>query len=480
MLNPGPAPLREGPASRVRGGLGVFACALLTLAGCTAPEYRSAPLPVFMQESAPAAAGGEAKPGPKDAGAPPHGPAETKTLGLDEAIGTALASDPQIRAGLETVRQAEADLVTAGLLPNPDVSFDLLMMPFGRGFRLTKQGGPPQTDAFVGFPIDWFVFGKRAAAIVAAQQGVDVATAQFAELVRQRISGTISAFYDVLEAQEQFELAREDLNNLSRVEGITATRVQLGGVGTIELDRVRVSIFSSRREVRSREMLLDAALSRLRSFLGLASEAPISVRGSLDVPAPAQPVPADSAYVVAEENRPDLMALRRQIAMASAGIEAEERRAYPQVKPAFGYTRQFQHEMGFPDADSWNVALQMTMPMFDRNQGNIARAKSAKTQAELNFSAQLVQLRAEIEQAAKAFEAARDALTIDDPGQLDAAKNVRDKIRAAYELGGKPLIEVLDAQRAYRETYRLHIASRSGYWHTLHALNAAVGKQVLK
>ncbi|HUL12490.1 MAG TPA: TolC family protein, partial [Methylococcaceae bacterium] len=226
--------------------------------------------------------------------------------------------------------------------------------------------------------------------------------------------------------------------------------------------------------------LLAAALSRLRAFLGFAADIPVAVRGDLDVMVPATPLAPDAAFSLAEENRPDLIALHRQIAMATAGVEFEERRAYPELKPSFGYTRQFQKEMGFPDAESWNVALQMTLPVFDRNQGNIAKAKSARTQAELNLNAQLVTLRAEIDQAVKAYQAARDALTIDDPGQLEAAKNVRDKIRAAYELGGKPLIEVLDAQRAYRETYRLHIASRSGYWHSLHGLNAAIGKQVLR
>lgn len=136
--------------------------------------------------------------------------------------------------------------------------------------------------------------------------------------------------------------------------------------------------------------------------------------------------------------------------------------------------------MNQANADSWNVILQMHLPVFDRNQGNIAKAKSLKSQAEHNLTAQLVSLRAEILEAVKNFEAARDALMIDDPGQLDAARKVRDKIRAAYELGGKPLIDVLDAQRAYRETFRLHIASRSSYWHSLYALNAAIGKQVLR
>ncbi|CAL1239654.1 TolC family protein [Candidatus Methylocalor cossyra] len=444
---------------------------LTLLTGCAVPAYQPPPLPMFVP-SAPGGTGGPQS-APTTAGA-------AREFTLDGAIRTALEADPQIRAGFEAVRQAEADLVTAGLLPNPELNTDLLMMPWGRSFRPNKQGGPTQTDLFVGFPIDWFLFGKRAAAIVAAQKGVDVATAQFAELVRQRISGTIAAFYDVLEAQAQLELAREDLANLMEVERITAKRVELGGVGTVELDRVRVSIYSSRREVRTRETLLAGALSRLRSFLGFADSVPLVVRGDLGVAKPAPPLSADQAFALAEQNRPDLIALKRQIALAAAGLELEQRRAYPEIKPAFGYTRQFQKEIAQPDADSWNVAMQMTLPMFDRNQGNIAKAQSLKTQAELNLNAQLVSLRAEVDQAVQAFQAARDALTIDDPGQLEAARTVRDKIRAAYELGGKSLFEVLDAQRAYRETYRLHIASRSGYWHSLHALNAAIGKQVLR
>lgn len=451
-----------------------LAYTLPALAGCADTEtYRPAPLPVFMQ--APPAA----RIVPPAPPAPPR--AETAAgLSLDQAIQAALQADPQIKAGLESVRQAEADLVSAGLLPNPEVTADLLMMPWGKPFRPTKQGGPSQTDFMVNFPIDWFLFGKRAAAIVTAQKGVDVATAQFADLVRQRIAGVIAAFYDVLETEEQLELAREDLDNLSQVERITANRVELGGVGTIELDRVRVSIYGSQREARSREASLANALSRFFAFLGHTDAARLEPKGDLDVPEPAAPLSAEAAYALARENRPDLIALERQIAQASAGVALEESRAYPEVRPMFGYTRQFQHEMGFPDADSWNIAVQMTVPVFDRNQGNIAKAKSLQTQAELSLDAQNIALRAEIEQAAKSYQAARDALALDDPGQLEAAKNVRDKIRAAYELGGKPLIEVLDAQRAYRETYRLHIASRSGYWHSLHALNAAVGKQVLK
>ena len=158
---------------------------------------------------------------------------------------------------------------------------------------MNRQGGPPQFDIGVSYPIDWFLFGKRAAAIASARLGVDMSAAAFADLVRQRVAGTIAAFYDVLEAQALLDLARADLDNLKRVETITADRVALGGVGTIELDRIRLAVFDSQREVRNRETALATALAQVRAFLGFADAAPaFTVQGSLDVPTPAAPIGA--------------------------------------------------------------------------------------------------------------------------------------------------------------------------------------------
>lgn len=452
----------------------------LALAGCQPGQYQPSHLPVFMLDPPPA--GAPSLPNPE-----PQPPASDETriqeyeFDLNAAIRRALDADPEIRAGLENLRQAEADLITAGLLPNPGFFTSGTLLPLDRSFTVKRQGGPPQFDAAITFPVDWFLFGKRAAAVMAAQKGIDVAAAGFANLLRERIAGTIAAFYDVLEAEATLKLAREDLDNLAELEKITANRVELGGVGTVELDRVRLSIFSSRREVRAREVAWQGALSRLRAFLGYARSVPLKIRGSLDIVSLSAPLSVESAFALAEENRPDLIALKNRVAQAKAEVELQERKAYPQVTPRLGYTRQFQEKaIGFPDVNSWGVGVDMEVPLFDRNQGNILKAESARRQSELNLDAQAVALRAEIDQAVKAFESAYQVLTTDDPGQLEAARNVRDKIRAAYELGGKTLIEVLDAQRTYRETYRLHIAGRSNYWHSLHGLNAVLGKQVLR
>lgn len=67
---------------------------------------------------------------------------------------TALKADPTIRTALESIHQAEADLLTASLLPNPQVNTDIQLMPLGQTFTPTRQGGPPQFDFIVSMPID--------------------------------------------------------------------------------------------------------------------------------------------------------------------------------------------------------------------------------------------------------------------------------------------------------------------------------------
>jgi cobalt-zinc-cadmium efflux system outer membrane protein len=406
--------------------------------------------------------------------------ASPKEFTLDQAIQTALNSDPRISAALENVRQAEADLTTAGLIPNPDLSAGGSLIPLDRKFTVDRQGGPPQFDVGVAMPIDWFLFGKRAAAITSGQFGVDAASADFANTIRLRIAGTIKAFYDVLEARAMVELANENQKNLSAMEKIILNRVALGGVGTIEADRIKLSIFASHRELHTQELNLAAALNQLRALLGISDNTNMSVNGTLDIITPKKPISNEEAFKWAEENRPDLTALHHQLEKANANIQLEERKAYPQVTPKIGYTRQFQQQaIGFPDANSWGAGIDVIVPLFDRNQGNIAKAKSVHRQTQHNLQAQLVDLRAEIDQAVKTFTSAYQFITYDDPGQLDAATNVRDKINQAYELGGKTLIEVLDAQRAYLETYKVHISGHSSYWHALYQLNAAIGKDLL-
>jgi cobalt-zinc-cadmium efflux system outer membrane protein len=398
---------------------------------------------------------------------------------LDQAIAECLSVDPRLQAAAEVINQARADLMTSSLLPNPTLTADAILFGFHR-FTPTAQGGPPQTDFIVGFPVDWFVFGKRAAAMASSRLGVAVSEADFADQVRQRVLKAITAYYDVLETRELLKVAKDNYVNLQTVEKMTLDRFKVGGIATIEVDRIRLAVFDAQREVRRSETALVAAKATLQALIGRReSSKGFNVEGALDVATPANPLASNDAFALAEKNRPDIISLKRQIDKADADIRVERRKAYPQITPSFGLTQQYQQQIGFPNATTYDVLVNVSLPIFDRNQGNIRKADSVLAQTRFSLEAQLNDLRSEVEQAAQDFSTAHANVVSVDAKQLKTAEGVRDRVAASYKVGGRSLLEVLDAQRAYRDTLKLYVSGQANYWRSLHRLNGAIGKQVI-
>src|SRR5262249_59715016 len=147
---------------------------------------------------------------------------------IDQIINATLLADPKIRAGLEAINQANADLLTSSLVPNPTYTGDVQLLPLTRPFTVDKQGRPPQTDHQITYAIDWFLFGKRAAAMASASAQVRVSEADYGDTVRQRGPDAAVAFYDVLEARAPLDLAPQGLKNLRRVEEATPKGPEAG------------------------------------------------------------------------------------------------------------------------------------------------------------------------------------------------------------------------------------------------------------
>jgi cobalt-zinc-cadmium efflux system outer membrane protein len=422
----------------------------------------------------PLAAAADVPPVPQAAG---HAGAIT----LDQIINTTLLMDPQLRAGFENIRLADGDAITASLRPNPTFGIFKGLMPLGEPFTPEVEGGPPQLDVFLQYPVDWFLFGKRVAAMQAAGLEVRANQAEFANLVRQRVLEAAEAYYDVLEAKALVDLADQDVANFRRVEELTARAVQTGGRPQVELNRIRLDRLQAEQEQRNAVRDLRIALANLRAVMGLRdADIDFDVAGSLDDLVATEIPDTEEALAQAVANRPDIVALRRRVSQAMASREAERRNGYPEVAPIMMYTRQFQEKaLEAPDADSVGVGLEMTVPLFDRNQGNRYRADAQTVQNRRELDAALVALRAEVIAVEQEFRTALANSEAVAREQLELAIQVRAALNQAYALGGRPLIDVLDAQRNFRDTYRIYIESRAEYGRAIMRFNAVLGRNAV-
>jgi cobalt-zinc-cadmium efflux system outer membrane protein len=349
-----------------------------------------------------------------------------------------------------------------------------------RAFTIDRQGGPPQLGADISYPIDWFLFGKRAAALASAAAGVRVSEADYADLVRQRVTDTATDFYEVVEAKALLDLARQDLENLRRVEAATRRAVEAGGRPMVDLNRASLDVLKSEQDLREAERTLAVAKAKLRAQMGRRDpNSDFDVTANLDAALTAKPLPVEEALALAEQNRPDIRSLRLQVDKATRDIHVEKTKAYPAVTPKIGYLRQVQQKTnGFPDVNLYEFNVDITLPLFDRNQGNIAKARSVLTQNTYNLEGGLVDLRAEIVEVVQEFRTAYQNAGAVAEEQVRLARGVRDSIEQAYRNGGRTLLEVLDAQRQYRETYRSYVTNRANYWRAVYRFHSAIGKQI--
>lgn len=405
---------------------------------------------------------------------------ELPALTLDQVINATLLADPKLRAGFQLINEAKGEAWTASLKPNPYLYVDTQLLPLTRAFTPTKQGGPPQTDVYLSYRIDWFLFGKRAARMRAAALHVRSSEAAFADLIRVRVLEAATVYYDVLEAKGLLNVAQQVVANYERVEAVTAKAVAGGGRPRVELNRIRLNLLKSRQVMRIAAYNLVAAKARLKAIMGQSSLGfDFDLAGTLDDQPKIQPLPLGKAFDIAQENRPDIHALRWNLDAARADIVSEDRKAYPEVTPLAGYTRQYQkNTIGYPDASSYIVAFTTSLPLYNRNQGNRAKARAYAAQSDYLLRHGLIALEAEIVQVSKELQiAAANARAVAEE-QLTLARQVRDSLNKAYAAGGRPLIDVLNAQNSFQQTFQLYVTTRANYGRALVKYYATLGRRV--
>lgn len=403
-------------------------------------------------------------------------------LTLDQAVNATLLAHPIILAGVESINQVHAVEHNAALPPNPALLADMQMLPLTRPFVVNDEGGPPQTDFQVSYAIDWFLFGKRAAAMASAAAGSRISEAAFADLVRQVVRDTSVAYYDAIEAKLNLEIEKRILTEFQETEHSLRKHAKDKKRLASNLSRVENETFKQERVIRNAEAAVVTSLANLRARVGIPNRGPgidvVSMRW--DVASEAIPS-VDEALAIAEQNRPDISALRLQLHKANLDVTVQRTTAYPSVAPMLGYTRQFQEKViGSADASSWDITLNMGIPLFNRNQYGIASAKSSVNQANLNLDAGLIRLRAEIVKAVQDVQLNEEHVKALTKRRLKAAEDLRETIQQAFTREGGDLLDVLDAIRNYHEIANLWLTSRTAYLRAVVSFNATVGKQQVK
>ena len=392
-------------------------------------------------------------------------PSERMTV--DELITRALAAHPDLEATRLEVDAASARVRQAGLRPNPmlDVA--------------GQKALGPDNNLVVGVTVPLDLNGRKEGRVGVAEREVDVRRAQLAERARRLRTDVRMKAAEVLAARRNLRTTRELLDANRRAVDLVRARVRQGAAPA--LDESLQAVETNRLETNEATLgsRLDVLLLQLKTLAGLPPEASLELVGDLAAPE-ALPDQADAARRAAQD-RPDLAVARGEAAAAAARIRKEEADGRWDASVNVGYQRQ---QMGFgvmgitktggmrEVEDTFHYfggGFTITLPVRNRNEGNIAAARAEATAAERRRDLLDLTVRQEIAAAYAQHAGTRRGVDLYERGVLQVARHNFETIRQAYELGRGSLLDVIAEQRRYIEI-------EAGYTDALKQLYDAVAE----
>ncbi|NCA12515.1 TolC family protein, partial [bacterium] len=310
----------------------------------------------------------------------------------------------------QELTQADADILTAGLRTNPLIYMDTQFIPYGT-FNDARPGGPTQYDLNITYPLD--VSRKRQARVVVARMARTTLEAQFQDVSRRQIDNVGKAFVnlqaariDSLSAEAAVRRQGQFLAEFRRTADPPDPRAA-DAIDhlTFVLERARTTLGDALEAYDDAREGLGVLLS-----LPLEDTARLEPSGKLRSDFPPPPAGEDLT-ALAVRCRPDLRAARLGLDRAGAEIALQRANRFDDVFLFYDpITIQDTSPFGKQSASSWAVGLTFSLPVFNRNQGNIARAESNMTQTRLELASLERRIAAEVRLAEREYRRSRDAL----------------------------------------------------------------------
>ena len=139
-------------------------------------------------------------------------------------------------------------------------------------------------------------------------------------------------------------------------------------------------------------------------------------------------------------------------------------------------------EVDYSHSGSQNVvgvSAGIDLPIHDRNQGNIAKAQVGVRQATESELAARYLVLTDVVNAYYGWQSSEKVVKLYESGYLDQAKQSLDISRYVFQRGAGSLLDLLDAERTYRDTELGYRQALADYMTSVAQLNFAVGRQVI-
>ncbi|MDD3954727.1 MAG: TolC family protein [Lentisphaeria bacterium] len=353
-------------------------------------------------------------------------------LTLPEARQLVKQRSPALAAAWHAIQVQSALQRQARLPLNPEISAELEEFA-GSG----EFSGIDNASARVGLSREILTGAKQKMALQAAEVEFASVLCSYRSLLNELAIQVETRFYAVYFLQEELKLKCERLELLEETGEIIRKRVNAGERSSLDLLKQQTEQTDAVLSVKkTRRQLLEAQATLASTWGELQPR-------SLPVTSEWQRIPPLSIEILqnAMKTSPAWQNSQIEISRANAALAVEQSRKYPNVEVEGG----FQHSR---ENDNWAlfVGVSMPLPIFDRNQGNIAAAQAKLHQVKAETDALDLELQHALRRAWQHWQNAEAALNDLEQECLPAAKQYHDAIFTAYQAGEADILELFDSR----------------------------------
>ncbi|MFM9886505.1 MAG: TolC family protein [Burkholderiales bacterium] len=344
-------------------------------------------------------------------------------------------ASPRLSIERQAIADAQANRITAGVYPNPTVSYGRFQPS---GSRSTLFEGGRQEQGTVEVPL--LIGGQRPARIEKAEREIEAARARVVSGASSLGGEAASAFVALLAAQEKLASLKAGHEELVRLRDIVAGREESGMASRYDLARLDIEVGGLRTKVNEAEADVADQAGMLAGLLGLPNWRP-RASGTL------APLKLEGATLTDQHERtlgsPAVIAAMRDEKVAQSGVEVARRERWPALSLSAG--RAWTND---PFGAANFVGLSIEIPILDTRRGPLAKAEAEAITAGLRRELAVAEVAANLERYANVIAARESALLRfekDASAHLPALKQMAED---AYRLGRSSIFELLDSTRS--------------------------------
>ncbi len=358
-----------------------------------------------------------------------------KSFPLNELIGIALESSPQVLAARDQSKAIRGQLSSARAIPNPEFEVS------------TGQQRSATGPLTVGNVSSWAVIQPldmpytRYPRVNAAEANLRAAEATRVAFEIETISRVQQRFYELMRREAEAKAADEDFSLTKQIRDRMQVRYDVGETARFELIRAQTEFLNAQIAQESSRLRVDQARSQLRQVVGHALPADFTVVA--EQPKIEILPPLNVLLSEIQSQSPDLQKAKADVEASESKLSFEKNSRLPRLS----FKASQYNDPNFTDR---LYGLVVSIPIWDFKSGQIAEAEANASKAKNQFNAQSQSLEQQLETAYKLYQMASYQVKVLDQEVVELASSARRIAEVSYRYGERGMLEYLDAQRTFR------------------------------